>query len=55
MECVLYDRECIHCGECKRCDLDPNKICDNCCKCLDEQPDYKEIIISAVYPDEISE
>ena len=20
-----------------RCDLDPNKICDNCCKCLEEE------------------
>ena len=29
-ECVLYDRECIGCGECDRCDLDPEKICDNC-------------------------
>ncbi len=28
--CVLYDRVCIGCGECDRCDLDPEKICDNC-------------------------
>lgn len=28
-QCVLYDRECIDCGECQRCDLDPDKICDN--------------------------
>lgn len=34
-ECVLYDRECIGCMECEICDLDPNKICDNCGKCLD--------------------
>lgn len=34
-ECVLYDRECIGCMECEVCDLDPNKICDNCGKCLD--------------------
>ena len=33
-ECVLYDRECIGCGECDRCDLDPEKICDNCMKCV---------------------
>ena len=32
--CVLYDRECIGCGECDRCDLDPSKICDNCMKCV---------------------
>ena len=34
-ECVLYDRECIGCMECEGCDLDPDKICDNCGKCLD--------------------
>ena len=34
-ECVLYDRECIGCMECEMCDLDPNKVCDNCGKCLD--------------------
>lgn len=38
-ECVLYDRECIGCMECEMCDLDPNKICDNCGKCLDIQDD----------------
>jgi len=38
-ECVLYDRECIDCGECDICDLDPNKICDNCGKCLDIKDD----------------
>jgi len=37
--CVLYDRECIHCGECEMCDLDPLKICDNCGKCLDIKDD----------------
>ena len=30
IRCVLYDRECIECGECNLCDLDPTKICDNC-------------------------
>lgn len=34
-KCVLYDRDCIHCGECEFCDIDPTKICDNCGKCLD--------------------
>ena len=34
-ECVLYDRECIGCMECEVCDIDPDKICDNCGKCLD--------------------
>lgn len=34
-KCVLYDRDCIGCLECEICDLDENKICDNCGKCLD--------------------
>ena len=34
-ECALYDRECIGCMECEMCDLDPDKVCDNCGKCLD--------------------
>ena len=38
-ECVLYDRECIMCGECDICDLDPQKLCDNCGKCLDIRDD----------------
>ena len=33
-KCVLYDRLCIDCGECDRCELDPEKICDNCMKCV---------------------
>jgi len=32
--CILYDRECIECGECNICDLDPGKVCDNCGKCI---------------------
>ena len=38
-KCVLYERECIGCLECEICDLDTNKICDNCGKCLDIQDD----------------
>lgn len=38
-ECELYDRICTGCGECDICDLDPNKICDNCGKCLDIKDD----------------
>ena len=36
--CVLYDRECIGCLECDTCDLDPNKVCDNCGKCAEVCP-----------------
>ena len=38
-ECILYERECIDCGECDVCDLNPDKICDNCGKCLDIRDD----------------
>jgi hypothetical protein len=47
-ECVLYDRECIGCGECDRCDLDPDKICDNCMKCVSADADYKGIMIDGI-------
>lgn len=49
--CELYDRVCIGCGECDRCDLDPDKICDNCGKCLDIK-DYASIKIDGVYSSE---
>ncbi|MBR5155809.1 MAG: hypothetical protein IKW62_04965 [Clostridia bacterium] len=42
-ECVLYDRECMNCGECNICDLDPKKVCDNCGICLEMDDDYKII------------
>lgn len=38
-ECVLYDRVCVGCGECDYCDLEPDKICDNCGKCLEIRDD----------------
>jgi len=47
-ECVLYDRECIDCGECDICDLDKNKICDNCAKCIDIDCDFKKIEIEKI-------
>lgn len=51
-ECVLYDRMCIDCGECDRCDLDPNKICDNCGKCIHAGADYRAIEIDEVFESE---
>ena len=50
--CVLYDRPCIECGECDRCDLDPEKICDNCKKCLRMEADYRAIKIDGVLTEE---
>lgn len=47
-ECLLYDRECIDCGECDRCDLDPEKICDNCMKCVNGDDAYRSIKIDAI-------
>ena len=49
-KCVLYDRDCIGCLECEMCDLDPNKICDNCGKCLDIK-EYAAIRINKLYTD----
>ena len=46
--CVLYDRECIGCGECDRRDLDPDKICDNCMKCVQGEADFKGIVIDSI-------
>ena len=46
--CVLYERECIGCGECDRCDLDPEKICDNCMKCVNGDAAYRAIAIDRI-------
>lgn len=51
-ECVLMDRECTDCGECNICDLDPGKICDNCCACIDKNADYNSIEIDEIIEDE---
>jgi len=47
-DCVLYDRICTDCGECDICDLDKNKHCDNCGKCIESECDYKEVIIDEI-------
>lgn len=44
-QCVLEERECIGCGECDRCDLDPNKICDNCMKCIRNDAEYRAVMV----------
>ena len=46
--CVRYDRECIGCGECDRCDLDPEKICDNCMKCIRGDAEFRGIVIDGI-------
>ncbi len=47
-QCVLEEKECIGCGECDVCDLDPKKKCDSCGKCIESDADYKEIEIEEV-------
>ena len=41
--CVLYDRECIGCGECDRCDLDPD-----CMKCIQGDAEFRGIVIDGI-------
>ncbi len=48
IQCELYDRECINCGECDICDLDKTKRCDNCMKCVFIDADYKSIEIDDI-------
>lgn len=50
--CLLYDRTCIECGECDRCDLDPSKLCDNCCKCIESEAEFRAIEVDAILEDE---
>ena len=49
-QCEIYDRECIDCGECEFCDLDPSKICDNCGKCV-QMDDYYTLKIDGISND----
>lgn len=53
-KCVLEDKICIDCGRCEdRCQLDPQKVCNNCFRCLGideiEGNAYANIPISGVY------
>lgn len=53
-ECILEPgKECVECGGCQLCDLDENKICDNCCRCLGDA-DYSAVeITKIILPKEI--
>jgi hypothetical protein len=53
-ECVLdAAKECNDCGECEICDLDQNKICDNCCRCLGDA-DYNAVeVTEIIMPEQI--
>ena len=48
-KCLLYDRDCIECGECLRCDLNPDEFCNNCGRCLETNgKDYNRILIDGI-------
>ncbi len=47
-KCVLEDKTCIECGECDICDLDRNKICDSCGKCIEPDTEYLEVKIDEI-------
>lgn len=47
-QCILYDRPCTDCGECDFCELDPNKRCDNCMKCVNGNAEYRAVYIDSV-------
>lgn len=51
--CVLDSSKlCTVCCECDRCDLFPDKFCDNCGKCLGiDGIDYSEIRIDGIIDD----
>lgn len=44
--CDLYNRMCINCCECDICDLDGNKTCDNCGKCIDGSSNFRTVKFS---------
>lgn len=53
-KCILNsDKFCNDCGECEICDIDREKLCDNCCRCLGDA-DYKGVeITEIILPKEI--
>lgn len=51
-QCVLEDRACTNCRECDICDLNSEKICDNCMKCINSEEDYKSVIIEKIIIDQ---
>ena len=52
IKCIKYDRECIDCGECDEfCDIEPNKKCDSCGKCLNLDKNYSFIKIDKIIED----
>ena len=49
-KCLLNEKlNCTECGECTRCDHDPDKLSDNCMKRLHTDADYTAIEIDEVF------
>jgi hypothetical protein len=53
-KCELYDRDCIDCGECDMCDLDPGKHCDDCGRCIDDAEDYRSITVEDYFKQNVT-
>ncbi len=53
-QCELYDRECIDCGECDMCDLNPEKHCDDCGRCLEESEDYRSVTVQDFFKQNVT-
>jgi len=51
-ECLLYDRACIKCYECEKCDLDSTKRCNNCEKCLEQSQEYRTVKVKEFLKDD---
>ena len=50
-KCILDENaNCMECGRCDYCDLDPDKICDNCCACIEKDADYSSVKIERIVP-----
>lgn len=48
-ECVIVKGvACDGCNFCNTCDLDPDKICDNCMRCINNNSDYAAIAIDEI-------
>ena len=49
-KCIFDEnKECNLCNECNICDLDSNKICDNCGKCIDTNEEEHFFKIDNIY------
>jgi hypothetical protein len=55
----IFNKEsnCTNCGECDICDLDKNKICDSCGKCLKntEDKEYRTLGIDSILDEDYSD